>query len=87
MSAQCAEVSNQPHSEMYQKISEFPTLDNYFTPKLKRTGDTKLVDSCSDMIRMYSLTVYLLISRMGSCITINDFTTLLLLSVLDSIGR
>jgi len=87
MSAECAEVSNWPHSEIHRKISEFPTLDSYTTCKLRRTGDTKLEDSCSDMIRMYSLTVYLFISKMGCCITINHFTTLLLLSVWDLIVR
>jgi len=74
-------------SEMHQKISEFPTLDSYSVLKLKRTGDLKFVDLCSDMIRMYSLTVYLLISRMGYCTTVNHFTTLLLLSVWDLIAR
>jgi len=72
---------------MHQKTSEFPTLDSYSARKLKRAGDTKLVDSCSDTIRMYSLTVYLLHSRMGCCITVNHFTTLLLLSVGDLIAR
>jgi len=87
MSAECAEVSNQPHSEMHQKTSEFPTLDSYSARKLKRTGDTKSVDLCSDTIRMYSFTVYLFNSRIGCCITINHFTTLLLLSVWDLIAR
>ena len=38
MSVECVEVSNWPHSEMHQKICEFPTSDNYSMQKLKRTG-------------------------------------------------
>jgi len=72
---------------MHQKISEFPTLDSYSPRTVKRTTDTKFVDSCLDMIRMYSLTVYVLNSRMGCWITVNHFTTLLLLSVWDLIAR
>jgi len=44
MSAECAEVWNWPHPEMHQKILQSPTLDSYSVQKLKRTGDTKLVD-------------------------------------------
>jgi len=40
----------------------------------------------SDMIRMFFKTLYLLNSRMGCCITVNHFTTLLLLSVWDLIA-
>jgi len=47
----------------------------------------KFVDWCSDMIRMYSQTVYLLNFRMGCCTTINHFTALHLLSVWDLIAR
>jgi len=72
---------------MHQKISEFPTLDSHSARKLKRTGDTKLVGSCSDMIRIFSQTVYLFNSRMGCCITVNHFTTWLLLSVSNLISR
>ena len=72
---------------MHQNISEFPTLDTYSALKLKRTGDKKYVDSCSDMIRMYSLTIYSLNSRMGCYTTVNHFTTLLLLRVWDWIAR
>jgi hypothetical protein len=43
---------------MHQKIAEFPILVSYFPLELERTGDTKFVDSYSDMIRMYLLTVY-----------------------------
>jgi len=84
---ECAEVSIYPHLEMHQKILEFQHLDSYFAHQLKRTWDSTLVDLSSDMIRMYSLTVYLLQFRMGSCTTVNDFTTLLLLSVYNSIAR
>jgi len=72
---------------MHQKVLEFPTLDSYSQSKLKRTGDTKFVDLCSDVIRMCSLTVHLLNSRMGCYITVNHFTTLLLLSVCNLIAR
>jgi hypothetical protein len=72
---------------MHYKISEFPPLDSYSALKLKMTGDLKFVDLCSDMIRMYSLTVYLLNSRMGCCTTVNHFTILLLLSIWDMIAR
>jgi hypothetical protein len=44
---------------------EFPTLVSYSVQKLKRTKDMKLVDWCSYMIRMYSLTIYFLHFRMG----------------------
>jgi hypothetical protein len=54
---------------------------------VKRAEDTKLVDRCSDTIRMYSLTVYLFNSRRGCWITIKHFTTLLLLSIWDLIAR
>jgi len=87
MSAKSAEVSNSPHSEMNQKISEFPTLDSYSVHKLKTTGDTKLVDWCSDTIRMYSLTVYSLNFTIGYRTTINHFTALHLLSFWDFIAR
>jgi hypothetical protein len=72
---------------MHQKIWEFPTLDSNSTHKLQRTGDTKLVDLWLDMITMYSWTVYLLNCRLGSCITVNHFTALHLLSTLDLIAR
>jgi len=64
-----------------------PSLDSDSAPKLKGTWDTKFVDSCSDMIRICSYTVYWLNSRMGCCITVNHFTTRLLLSVWDLIAR
>jgi len=56
ISAKCADISNQPHFKMDQNMAEFPTLDSYSVHKLNRTGDKKLVNSCSDMIRMYSIT-------------------------------
>jgi len=87
MSAEFAEVSNQPDWDMHQKILEFRTFDSYSGLTLRRAGDTKLGDSCSDMIRMYSLRVYVLSCRMGCCTTVNDFTTLLQLSVWDLIAR
>jgi len=87
MSAECAEVSNLLHSEMHQNISECPTLDSYSALNLKRTGDPKFVDLCSDMIRMSSLTVYVLNSRMCCCTRVNHFTTILRLSVWDLIAR
>jgi len=34
-------VSNLPHSEMHQKISEFPSLASYSMHKFKRTGDKR----------------------------------------------
>jgi len=52
-STEFAEVSNEPHSEIHQLISEFPTLDSYSICKLKCTWDTNLVDRYSDAIRMY----------------------------------
>jgi hypothetical protein len=87
MSVEYAEVSNQPHAEMHQKTSEFPTLDSYSVSKLRKTGDTKSVDSCSDMSRIYSYSVYWLNSWMGCFITTNHFTTRLLLTVWDLIAR
>jgi len=60
MSVECAEVTNQAHSEMHQENSELPTLDSYLGCKLNRTADTKFVNSYSDMIRIYSVTVCLL---------------------------
>jgi hypothetical protein len=54
MSMVCADVSNQPHSALHQKISEFPTFVTYDIYKLKTTVDTRLVDWCSDIIRIYS---------------------------------
>jgi hypothetical protein len=66
---------------------EFPTLVSYSVHILKRTGDPNLVDSCSDPIRMYSLTMYLLNFKMGCRTTINHFTALHLLSVCDLIAR
>jgi len=39
MSTKCGEVSNVPHSEMLQIISEFPILDSYSVHKLKWTAD------------------------------------------------
>jgi hypothetical protein len=44
MSTECAEVSNQLHSEMQRMISEFAPLDSYSALKLKTTGDPKFVD-------------------------------------------
>ena len=72
---------------MRLKISEFPPLVSYSVHKLKRTGDRRFVDWCSDMIRMYSETVYLLMCTMGCCTTVNHFTALHLLSVWDLIAR
>jgi len=71
---------------MHQNIMEFPTLDSYSGHKLKRTGDTKLVDWCSDMIRMYSLTVYLSDFSMDCRTTINHFTAQHLLTIWDLIS-
>jgi len=87
MSAECAEVLNTSHLEIHQKTSKFIIMDSYFARESKITGGTKFVDLCPDMIRMYSLTVYLIKSRMGCCITINHFRTLLLLSIWDLIAR
>jgi len=87
MSAECSEVSNRPYSEMHQKISEFQTLYSYSVHKLKRTGDTKLVDWCLDVIRMYSFTVCVLNFKMGCRTTVNHFTALHRLSVWDLIAR
>jgi len=87
MSAECAEVSNKPHSAIHLRVSEFPTLDSNSAYKLKMTGDTKLVDWCSHMIRMYSKTVYLLHFSKGCHTTVNHFTTLHLLSIRDMIAR
>ena len=87
MSVECAEVSFQPHSEMHQKNSEFPTLDSRSALKLKRTGDLKFVDSCSDTIRIYAAKLYLLNSRIGCCTTVDHFTILLRLSIWDLIAR
>ena len=72
---------------MHQKILEFPNLDSYSVHRLKRTGDTKLVDWRSDMIRMYSLTVYLPNFRMDCRTTVNHFTALHLLSIWDLIAK
>jgi len=83
ISVNCAEVSNYPHSDMHQKMFDILTLDSHSEPKFKRTGDTKLVDWYSDMIRMYLLMVYLLITRMSCCITVNHFTALLLSNIWD----
>ena len=87
MSAECGEVSNQPHSAMHRMILEFPTLDSNSIHKLKRTGDTKLVDWCTDKITMYSLTVHLLNFRMDCRTTVNHFTARHLVSVRDLIAR
>jgi hypothetical protein len=54
ITAVCAEVSHEPHSMMYQKMSEFWTLVIYSVQTLKRTGDTRFVNWCSDIIRIYS---------------------------------
>jgi hypothetical protein len=86
-STECAEVSNQPHSEMYQKILILPTLDSYCVHKLNRTGDTKFLYWCLVMLRIFSLTVYWLILRMGSRTTINHFTTQHLMSIWNLIAR
>jgi hypothetical protein len=72
---------------MHQKILVFPTLVGYSVHNLKRTGDPKFVHLCSDIIRMYSLTVYFLNFRMGCRTTFNHFTVLHLLSVWDLIAR
>jgi len=44
-STEFAEGSNDLHSEVHLKISEFTTLDSYSACKMMSTGDTKLVDS------------------------------------------
>jgi len=71
---------------MHQNISEFPTLDSNSVLKCKKTGDTKLVDWCSDLIRMYSLTIYLVNFWMGCHTIIKDFTPIHLLSIWDLIA-
>jgi len=71
MSSECAAVLNYSHSEMYHKISEFPMLDSFAAWKFMRTGDTKVVDLWSDMISLYSWTVYLSNCRIGCYLTIN----------------
>jgi hypothetical protein len=73
MTAKCGKVSNSPHVEMHQKLFEIPIWNICFVPKLKSTGDVNLVDWCSDLIRMYSLTVRLLNFRNGYCTTVNHF--------------
>jgi len=87
MCVECAEVSNQPHSAMHQKILEFPTLASYSVHKLSRTGNTKLLDWYSDTIRMYSFAVYSLNFRMGCRTTIHHFTVQHLFRVWDLIAR
>jgi len=81
MSAECAEVSNYPHSEMHHKISDFPSLDNYSAHNFKFTGDMNLVDWCLDMIRTYTNVVFVLIFWIGCHTTINDVSALNLSSV------
>jgi len=87
MSGKCAKVSNPPHSEMHHKIVEFLTLDSYSGQKLERTGEAKLVVWCSDVIWMYSFTVYLLNIRLGCSTTVNQSTAQQLLSVWDLVAR
>jgi hypothetical protein len=87
VSAECAEVANQPHSEMHQKILKFTTFKCYSVCKLKTTQATTLVDSCSDMFITYSYSEYFVHSTMRCCITVHHFTTLLLLNVCDLIAR
>jgi len=60
-----AEVSNCPQSEMHQKHLEFPTFSDNSVHNLQRTEKNKCVDWCSDMIRMYFLTVYVINLGMG----------------------
>jgi len=86
MSAKCAEVSIQPHSKMHQKMVDFPTLDDYSVTKLKRTVYTKLEHWWTDMIRMYSLTLYWINFRMGCGTTVDHFTALNLLSIWELIA-
>jgi len=81
MSLQCAEVSDWPDTARYQKMLEFPPFDSYSAHKLRSPVDMKLVDSSSNMIRIYPLTVYLWNFRMGCCTTIKHCTALHLLSV------
>jgi hypothetical protein len=86
ISTKCVEVSLLSHLEIHQKVSEMPTLDTYSTCKLKRTRDTRKVDSYLDMIRMNSNTVYLFNSKMGCGITVNHVPTLYVLSIWDLIA-
>jgi len=87
MAAEYRGVPNYHHPEMQQMISELRTSDGYSFRKVKRTGDRKFVDWCLDMLRMHSQTVYVLNFRIGYCTTINQVTTLYLLSVWDLIER
>jgi len=87
MSAECVEVTYYPRSEMHQKMSVIQILNNCSGNHYNRTRGTKLEDWCSDVIRMYSKTVYLSNFRMGCCTTINHFTTLHQLNVWDLIER
>jgi len=87
MSAECAEVSSLRHSVMYQKISDFPSLDNHSINKLKTTGDPMFMDWCSDRIRVHAKQVYLLNFRIDYCTTVNHFTALHLLSIWEFIVR
>jgi len=59
----------------------FPNYGQLFRAQIDEDWGHKFVDWRSDMIRIYSLTVYLLHSRMGCRTTINRFTALYLLSV------
>jgi len=68
-------------------MSEFLPLDSHSAHKLNPTGDTRLVDAYLDKMKMYSLTVYLTNFRMYCGTTIYYFTSLLLFSIWNSIGR
>ena len=46
MSMKSAVVSNYAHLEIFQQISEFPTLNSYCGDEIKMTGDITFVDWC-----------------------------------------
>jgi len=55
--------------------------------KLQRTGVTKCVEWCRDMISMYFLTVDLVHFSIGCYTNVNHFTALLLVGIWDLIAR
>jgi len=55
---ECAQLSNEPHSEMYQRILEFCSLNTSSTYKLKRTGIVKLVHQQKLNLLHYIYLVY-----------------------------
>jgi len=87
ISMECAKLTSWSHSEMQQRMSEFPALDTYSVHILKRTGDVKLVYWCSDMIRMYLKSIYSFNFRMGNHTTVNHVTAQQLMRIYDLIVR